>query len=90
MLKILLYLAVSLPILTGCASLCKSAVDCASDAIQCHSACPGGPGEKECIENCKKRLAAARSSEERKKEDDKFWPKPSYEYRSWERPGSER
>lgn len=79
--KALVSLAVSSFFLSGCAAILSSATDSVIDRIKCHNECPGGPEEKECIEKCRIRVAAERRAYERKQEDEKWTPKPSYEYR---------
>jgi len=81
MLRAFLCLGVFLPIPSGCASIAGSIADSTIDAIKCHNECPGGPGEKACIEKCRERRSAARARAERQKEDAKFWPKRSWEWR---------
>jgi|GEM_PF-1704205 len=83
-LKILVALAVWLPMLAGCATILEStvgkAINDSVDAVKCHNECPGGPGENECIEKCKKRLSNERTAEKRKREDAKSEPKSGHEY----------
>ena len=74
------FLALSMPLLTGCASILISMGTNAVDAIQCNNECPGGPFEKECIKKCKERLAAERARLEGNAEDAKWLPKTSHEY----------
>jgi hypothetical protein len=49
--------ALSLATLTGCASMAWSVAERLVDAMACHNESPGGPGEKECEERCRNRLA---------------------------------
>ncbi|MFH0825111.1 MAG: hypothetical protein V2B18_20355 [Pseudomonadota bacterium] len=78
--------ALTLSPLAGCASICTSVAETVSDAIICNNECTGGPGEKECLEKCRKRLAAVRAEEEGKKKDADR-PRASHEYHPWEIPG---
>ncbi len=72
--------ALTLLALTGCASIAKSVVEYAVDAASCNNECPGGPGEKECIERCRNRLAEIRKENQRTKKDQGFWPEQGYQY----------
>lgn len=80
--------ALSLVTLTGCASIGWSVAEHVVDTITCHNKCPGGPGEKECMEKCRDRLKEIRKEKERTKKDPGFWPEQGYQYELPQMPAS--